>query len=418
MSQLEYIQCDNCGNQIQLENVIASHLQKDFDQKLLEEKMKVHQEFLQKEKSLEEKEKEFENKRKKQNEIFQEKLQQEKANLRKEITLKTEEEFKLKIQAQQDELQSKAKKLQELQAKEIEMERLKREMSEQRKTIELEFEKKLNLQRNEMESQISKRLAEQSQFKIMEKDKQLEDLKKQIEEMKRKAEQGSMQLQGEVQEIAIEEFLISQFPFDQIDEIKKGARGGDCLQIVNTRTQINCGSIYYESKRTKDFAPAWIEKFKADMRVKGADIGVLVTKAMPKDMERMGLKDGIWICTFEEFKGLAMVLREQIIRINQVVKMSEGKEDKMELLYNFLTSNEFKMQIDGIVEGFSQMQSDLQKEKNAMQRIWAQREKQIQKVLLNTSNMYGNIKGIAGSAIQDVKQLELGNGFDELNELG
>jgi hypothetical protein len=225
--------------------------------------------------------------------------------------------------------------------------------------------------------------------------------------MKRKQEQGSMQLQGEVQELAIEEFLAANFPLDTIDEIKKGARGGDCIQTVHTRTQQNCGTIYYESKRTKDFQPSWIEKFKADIRDRGSNIGVLVTEVMPSEMERMGLKDGIWICTFEEFKGLSTVLRESIIQLSTALVSQENKGDKMHLLYDFLTSNTFRMQVEAIVEGFSQMKADLESEKRSMQRIWKQREKQIEKVIVNTIDMYGSIKGIAGNAVQEVKALEL-----------
>jgi hypothetical protein len=232
--------------------------------------------------------------------------------------------------------------------------------------------------------------------------------------MKRKQEQGSMQLQGEVQELAIEEWLAVQFPLDSIEEIKKGARGGDCIQIVNTRAVQNCGSIYYESKRSKDFQPTWIEKFKADIRDKGANIGVLVTEVMPSNMDRMGLKDGVWICNYEEFKGLCAVLRETIVKLNTAISSQENKGDKMDMLYTFLTGNTFRMQVEAIVEGFTQMKSDLESEKRSMQRIWKQREKQIDKVITNTVDMYGSIKGIAGNAIQSVKALELPEPDDEL----
>jgi hypothetical protein len=225
--------------------------------------------------------------------------------------------------------------------------------------------------------------------------------------MKRKQEQGSMQLQGEVQELAIEEWLSNNFKFDTIEEIKKGANGADCLQVVNTREFQNCGKIYYESKRTKSFQVSWIEKFKNDIREKGANIGVLVTEVLPKGMERMGLKDGIWICDFEEFKGLSAVLRQSIININSAIISQEGKSDKMVMLYDFLTSNEFRLQMDGIVEGFTQMQVDLNAEKNAVKRLWKKREKQIEKVINNTVNMHGAIKGIAGNAVKEIKILEL-----------
>jgi len=245
--------------------------------------------------------------------------------------------------------------------------------------------------------------------------KQLEDQKKLTEEMKRKQEQGSMQLQGEVQELAIEEWLATKFPLDTIEEIKKGARGGDCIQIVHTRTQQNCGTIYYESKRTKDFQPSWIEKFKADIRDRGANIGVLVTEVMPSDMDRMGLRDGIWICNYDEFKGLCTVLREGILQVNNAIVTQENKGDKMDLLYDYLTSSTFRMSIEAIVEGFTQMKTDLDSEKRSMQRIWKQREKQIEKVVINTIDMYGSVKGIAGNAIQSVKALELPEGDEPLD---
>lgn len=254
---------------------------------------------------------------------------------------------------------------------------------------------------------IRKAEEDKNEFKFKELQKQLEDQKKLTEEMKRKQEQGSMQMQGEVQELAIEEWLANQFPLDTIGEIKKGARGADCLQTVNTRSRQNCGLIYYESKRTKDFQPSWIEKFKADMRDKGADVGVLVTEVMPKDMDRMGIRDGVWVCTYEEFKGLCTVLRESVIKISTAISSQENKGDKMNMLYDFLTSNTFRMQIEAIVEGFTTMKNDLESEKRSMQRIWKQREKQIEKVVTNTIDMYGSIKGIAGNAIQGVKALEL-----------
>jgi len=176
---------------------------------------------------------------------------------------------------------------------------------------------------------------------------------------------------------------------------------------VNTRQRTNCGTVYYESKRTKHFQPEWIEKFKNDVRRKNADIGVLVTEAMPADMPRMGLVDGIWVCTFQEFKGLSFVMRDMIVRLDAATTTSKNKGDKMGMLYDFLTSNEFRMQIEAMVEGFTQMKSDLEAEQRSMRGIWKKREKQIEKVLLNTTGMYGSIRGIAGNAVQAVPLLEL-----------
>jgi hypothetical protein len=225
--------------------------------------------------------------------------------------------------------------------------------------------------------------------------------------MQRKIEQGSTQRQGEIQELAIEEWLKNKFPLDSISEVKKGQKGGDCLQTVHTRSHQNCGTIYYESKRTKEFGYSWIEKFKADMRDKKVDIGVIVTETLPKEMDRFGIKDGVWICTYEEFKGLCSILRETLLRVHQVTLNNENKGTKEEMIYNFVVSNEFKMRIEAIVEGWVQMQKDLQQEKRAMEGMWKKREVQIEKVLLNTNMMFSSIKGIAGSEVGSIKALEL-----------
>jgi hypothetical protein len=183
--------------------------------------------------------------------------------------------------------------------------------------------------------------------------------------------------------------------------------------VINTRTKQNCGSVYYESKRTKTFQPSWIEKFKEDMRSSNATFGVIISDARPKELQRLGQIDGIWVCSYEEFKGLSYVLRESVILFSNAVSTQENKGEKMSLLYDYLTGNEFRLQVEAIVEGFSQMSIDLMSEKRAMQSIWKKREKQIQKVLLNTTSMYSSIKGIAGNAVQAIKTLELPAPEDE-----
>ncbi len=340
----------------------------------------------------------------------QEKVKIESEKIKKQIHAQILEEHSEQLRELQKELSEKTARLKEFNKAKAEIERLKREKEEIKESVEAEAEKKLNAILKEEKEKIRKTEEEKIQLKLAEKEHLIEKLTQDLKEAQRKAEQGSIQIQGEVQELAIEEWLATNFPMDVITEVKKGARGGECLQIVNTRTRQNCGSIYYESKRTKDFQPSWIEKFKNDMRQKGANIGVIVTEAMPKGMERMGLKDGVWICSFEEFKGLSLVLRETIIQISQAVASQENKGDKMSMLYDYLTSNEFKLQIEAIVEGFTQMHNDLEAEKRAVQGIWKKREKQIEKVILNTTYMYSTIRGIAGSAVAPIKQLELASG--------
>jgi len=405
------IECPNCGTEINVNEILYHQLEDDFKKRytaqLAEEKKKYDAELV----ILNQQKEEFEKKKQKENELFQEKLQlklrEERQLIEKQLKTKINEEQAEQFSLMQKELLEQSEKLKELSRSKAEIERLKREKDELKESVMAEAERAISLKLIEEKEKIRKIESDRNELAIKELQKQLEDQKRLTEEMKRKQEQGSMQLQGEVQELAIEEWLTANFPLDTIEEIKKGARGGDCIQTVNTRTRQNCGTIYYESKRTKDFQPSWIEKFKADIREKGSNIGVLVTEVLPSDMDRMGMKEGIWICTYEEFKGLCKVLREALIQISNAVVSQENKGDKMSLLYDFLTSNTFRLQIEAIVEGFTQMQADLDSEKRAMQRIWKMREKQLEKVITNTIDMHGSIKGIAGSAIQDIKQLNM-----------
>jgi hypothetical protein len=411
MAEQSSIQCPNCGTTIDVNDILKHQLEDSIRKEFQQKANAQARELELKNEQFEKAKTEFEAKKKHENELFAERLEREKKTAEKEITekLKTklEEENKDRLLSMEKELSEKSEKLRELNKMAGEIAKLQREKLEMKEAIEAEAQKQLNATLVLERDRIRKQEEEKNELKIKEYQKQSDDQKKLIEEMKRKQEQGSMQLQGEVMELAIEEWLANNFPLDTIDEVKKGANGADCLQIVNTREHQNCGSIYYESKRTKSFQPAWIEKFKNDIRTKRANIGVLVTEVMPAGMDRMGMRDGIWICTYEEFKGLSAVLRQSLIQVNQAVQAQENKGDKMSMLYDFLTSNEFRLQIEGIVEGFTQMQGDLDAEKRAMQRIWKQREKQIEKVVHNTLGMYGSIRGIAGNAVQTVRALEL-----------
>jgi hypothetical protein len=282
-----------------------------------------------------------------------------------------------------------------------------RKMGEMEKELELRYEQKLNTQLKDSESQIQKRIEEAMNMRLREKDKQLEDQRKLIEEMKRKSEQGSMQLQGEVMELAIEELLGQAFPHDIIEEVPKGIKGADSILTVRNERQQKCGMIIFESKRTKNFSTEWVAKLKQDQRNIGAHIAVLVTEAMPKEMDAFGEYEGIWICSFSEMTNLVYVLRQILIRTQAERAAEENKGEKIEVLYRYLTSVEFKNHITAIVEGFSQMRIELDKEKRSMASIWKRREKQIELITDNTINLYGTIRGIAGSAILSVDQLEL-----------
>ena len=411
MKNENQIKCPNCGTSIDVQDILSHQLEEEIKQKYQSEIAIEKKKYEAQEVKLKEEKLRFEQKKKQENELFQERLELQMKERSKILELKIKskltEEQSEQFKALQSELNEKSEQVKELNRSKAEIEKLKREKGELKEAAEAEAQKNLNTTLIAEKEKIRKAEEDKNELRFKEMQKQLEDQKKLTEEMKRKQEQGSMQLQGEVQELAIEEWLAAKFPLDTIEEIKKGARGGDCIQIVNTRTEQNCGKIYYESKRTKDFQPTWIEKFKNDIRERGANIGVLVTEVMPSDMDRMGLRDGIWICNYDEFKGLCNVLRESIVKVNLAISSQENKGDKMHMLYDYLTSNQFKMQIEAIVEGFTSMKTALDKEKRAMGRLWKEREKQIEKVTANTIDMHASIKGIAGNAVGTIKSLEL-----------
>ena len=400
MENTTQIKCPECETQIDVNDILKHQLEKGLRKEYQAKYANEKNTWMKQVETLEAAQEAFE-------ERLSEAAKKAEVNLRAKLEKELSEESAEQLKALQDELKEKSDKVKEFNKAQAEISKLKREKYEMRSEIEAESQLKLSEALKVAQEKAKKAADDSNELKIKEYEKQLADQKKLMEEMKRKHEQGSIQLQGEVQELAIEEWLAQQFPLDTIDEIKKGTNGADCLHTVNTRQQQNCGTIYYESKRTKAFQTAWIQKFKNDIRDTNANIGVLVTEVLPSDMERMGMKEGVWICTYEEFKGLSAVLRESVVQISSATVSQENKGEKMVMLYDFLTSNEFKLQVEGIVEGFTQMQEDLLKEKNAMKRIWKKREKQIEKVVTNTIHMYGSIRGIAGNAVQSVAALDL-----------
>ena len=405
------ITCPKCGTDIDVYLILGAQVVEQYQRKYNQEVMEERKKFQDKIDAVEKQKTDLEDKQRQQDQLVADavsaKLKQEKALLEKQIKTKLVDENSDRFAALEKELNEKSEQVKELNKARAEIQRINREKNELKESIEAASEQKLNQQIAEEKEKIKKQEQDKNELKVRELQKQLDDQKKLTEDMVRKQEQGSMQMQGEVQELGIEEWLSGKFRLDTITEIKKGERGADCIQTVHTHQKQNCGTIYYESKRTKDFGSTWIEKFKNDIRDKGANTGVLVTEAYPKGMTRMGMVEGIWICSFDEFKGLCFVLRESIIQLSNVISSQENKGEKMVMLYDFLTSNEFRLQVEAIVEGFTQMQSDLNAEKRSIQGHWKKREKQLHKVLLNTNHMYNSIKGIAGSAIQSIKLLEL-----------
>jgi len=428
MSSHTTIKCPNCHTEIDVNEVLSSELEKSLTAKHAHELEKNRQKYKlamddlnAQEVAVQEAKEKFDDElkqaTKKQVKVEREKLS---AEIKKEVA---EEQFE-SLAILKKEVAEKSLQVKELNETKAQVEQLKREKDEVASLAKLEAQKALNeelksekaklaQQAFDEKEQAIKVIKEASELEIKAKDEQLSQMAKSIEDAKRKGEQGSMQVQGEALETLIEARLAFQFPFDTVEEIKKGAFGADCVQTIHTREAQNCGVICYESKNTKAWSDGWVSKLKQDMLKVNADIGVLVTAVYPNDMKRMGFVDGIWICSIDEFKGSASLLRESLIRVHATIQKEDNKADKMTLLYNYLTGNEFNMQLKAIVDGFMAMQTELDKERRSLMASWKRRQKLIDGVLQNTTEMYGSLQGIAGpTALEKIEALELPDGIE------
>jgi hypothetical protein len=402
--------CPNCQTQFEPNEAIREQVQKELNSKAAEWQKRKDEEFKQKEatlqQQLQQKDEELNNKLLAEKQKLQQQLQE---SIRKSVSADYENKLKMLESTCAD----NEEKLKDARKKELEILQKEQQLKNKEAELELDLQKKLIKEREILSEQIRQDEAMKNslketehQMKIAEYDKKMKDQEKLIDEMKRKAEQGSMQLQGEVQELLLEDILRTGFPFDKIVPVGKGVRGADCVQTICNPFGNECGKIIYESKRTNNFSNDWIDKLKADMRSQGADIAVIVTQTLPKDMDRFGEKDGVYVCSFAEVRSLSTVLRTSIIKVFALTKSQENKGDKMHLLYDYLTNNEFAEQWNAIREGFMSMRLSIQRERDAMEKLWKSREKQLEKVLLNAAHIRGSIEGIAGADAVNMSLLE------------
>ena len=413
------IKCPSCATEFDVQDVLSA----DVEQKIRQQYEKQFQQNINQlnaeKKKLEADQLKFEETRKRENDLFQERLQKEKIRLESELQQQLRKsisgDFENELKMLRQNMSDNEEKLKLARQKELEYLKKEQELKNKEQEIEIQIQKQLLTEREFLTQQIRREELDRNlvketeyQLKLKELEKQLEDQRKLAEEMKRKAEQGSMQLQGEAQELLLEEILKDHFPYDTISEVGKGVEGADCIQTVRNHIGVDCGRIIFESKRTKTFNNSWVEKLKTDMRNKQADVAILVSQVYPKDMGCFGERDGVWICSFSEVVALTHALRHTIIRIAETKKAEENKGEKMQMLYSYLTGIEFRQQIETIVEGFLSMKNSISKERVQMEKLWKEREKQLEKVLLSTSGMYGSIKGIAGASISNIPLLEEG----------
>lgn len=408
------ITCPHCKTPFNIEEVLTEDVEKSIRQKYESQNKELVESVAKRAKELEKQEADFEQKKKNENALFMERVKKETEILTKkkeeELIQKISEENRSRIDFLQKENEEKNAKLRLLNEKELEVLTLNKQLQQQKE----EEEFKLKKQRLELEAELKEKISgevldkqkEKHELEKREYDKKLADQNKLIEEMQRKMQQGSMQTQGEILELALEDVLGNAFPYDTITEVGKGKRGADCILVVRNEAGQECGKIIFESKRTKDFDKKWIPKLKEDMLEAKCDMAVLVSQILPDEIKLFDQKEGIWLCKLSEVTQLVKVIREGIINVARANKSQENKGEKKEMLYNYFTGNEFLQQMRAINEAYLYLKASVDKERFQMEKIWKEREKQIDKVLLNNTYLLGTIKGIAGNDIREDDLLE------------
>lgn len=374
--------CPSCNKKIPLTRALTAQIEEELRKKL--------------ETDAKKREREIEN-------DYKRKLSAERQLAEK----KAREALALELEELRQQVSEREEEVEKARQKELEFRKRLRDLEKKEQAMALEIARKVDEERKRIEAEITKRLHEESHLKDLEKEKQLADLRRQIEELKRKAEQGSQQTQGEVSEIELEELLRVNFPYDQIEPVSKGVRGADIIQRVHTTSGQFCGIIVWEIKNTKAWSDGWIPKLKEDQRSIKAEIAVLASLPLPKGVNHFANVDGIWVTDFQTVSEVAVALRLNLIQVAMTRIAAEGRSDKIEMLYSYLSGTEFKQQVEVIVESFVAMKEDLDRERRAMETAWSKRDKQIQRVIQSVSRMYGDMQGIIGGTLPKIDYLEL-----------
>ena len=334
-------------------------------------------------------------------------LKEERKRLEIKVKKEVKESVGLELADLQEQIKEKAELLEKSQKQELELRKQQRQLEEDKKTFELESNRKLDAERQKIAEKIGRELGENHRLKDAEKDKQLTDMRGQIEDLKRKAEQGSQKIQGEVLELELEQLLKNEFSFDEIDSVSSGIKGADILHTVKTQSGRVCGKILWETKRARNWSDKWVQKLKDDQREAKADLAVIVSETLPKGFHHFRQIDGVWVTDIPSELSLGLALRAVLIQVSRTREIQTGKEEKMEIVYNYLTGIEFKNRVQAIMEGFIAMKRDLDSEKRAITKVWVKREKQIERVIQNIAGMHGDLEGIAGPSLPAIKALEL-----------
>ena len=403
----QIINCPHCKQEIPLTEALSRQMRETVQREFEGTARKKEEEIQQKTQALARREQEVESARKSVDEQIALKLKVESAKLEKEAQRKAQELSAVEMKDLRNQVEEKARKLHEAQTLELDLRKQQRQLEEDKKNFELDLARKLDEERQGIREQVKRSFDDEHRIKEEAKEKQIADMRRQIDDLKRKAEQGSQLAQGELLELNLETILRTNFPYDQIEPVPKGVNGADVLQKVFTQNGQCCGTIIWESKRTKAWSDGWIAKLKEDQRAVKAEIAALMSSVVPKEVTNIGNISGVWVTNTVSVVGLAMALRANLTQVAAMKLSNVGKQEKMDVLYAYLSGTEFRQRVEAIVEHFGQMQQDLEKEKRAMTMLWSKRQKQIEQVIHNTAGMYGDMQAIMGASLPQIKSLDL-----------
>ncbi len=372
------LSCPQCGTQIDLSEAMTASIREDITRQLEQS----------------------------QQQAWQEKLSAAEHQLHEQHAQAMQQQ-QLEMQALQNQLNEQVNKVKLAQENELKLRERGRKLEARQNELDLEVARKLDDERNKISQELRQQLDTEHHIKLKEKQQQIESLRNSLNDAKRKAEQGSQETQGEALELSLEDALRQLFPQDDIQSVSKGVKGADVLQTVRNSALQECGKILWEVKNTKNWSPAWITKLKDDLRAANAQIPVLLSAVLPAEIKRFGQLDGVWVADMQAYAGVVTVLRQQLIEVEFVRAAHRGQQGKTELVYEYLVGDGFRSKVEAIVEAFDAMEQQLIRERRAMEKQWREREQIIRRMTTNTVGMYGEIKGIVGTTLPEIKQLEL-----------
>ena len=414
------VRCPACAHEFPLGDAVLGSVRDGLAKELRGDVERREKALAEKLKTLTEQQNALAKKAAEQQEQVEAQVRQQLARATEEIKAKAAKQAteaqEMAMRELRSELSDKAGALRKAQEQELELRKEKRLLEEAKEALKLEVQRTLDEERGKLKEQLRAASDEENRLKIAEKEKVIHDLMAKLDEAQRKAAQGSQQTQGEVLELDFEQQLRQTFPIDLINEISKGVRGADVLQEVRSNVGRPCGFILYELKRTQNWSDGWVTKLKEDMRNAKAEIGVIVTEVLPKGVARFGQQDGVFVCDVASAIPLAHTLRRMVQELAIARGHQEGAQEKMQLLYTYLTGVEFRQRVSAVIEAFAMMRGDLEKERRGLTRAWAKREKHINAVVENMAGMIGDVQAISGNALQDIPALELDGEFGEDDE--